>query len=114
MKHLSVFVLLFVASAVWAEGFTTNLNVTFVYQLKDEANAAIEFFTQQKVHKCGGKPSNQYRSYSDDKVVAERKFQLILAAFNADHVLNVKPIGCEGDAMLVGAVGISRPFKVKK
>ncbi len=98
-------------SLACAEGFTTNLTVTFIYQLKDETNAAIEFFTQQKVHKCGGKPSHQYRSYSDDKVVSERKFQLILAAFKGNYALNVKPLGCEGDAMLVGAVGISRPLK---
>lgn len=108
MKNLALLILLAFSSLSLAEGFTTNLEVTFIYQLKDESNAAIEFFTKQKAHKCGGKPSNQYRSYSKDSVVAERKFQLILAAFNENHALNVKPIGCEGDAMLVGTVGISR------
>lgn len=108
MKNLALLMLLAFSSLSLAEGFTTNLEVTFIYQLKDESNAAIEFFTKQKAHECGGKPSNQYRSYSKNTVVAERKFQLILAAFNENHALNVKPIGCEGDAMLVGAVGISR------
>lgn len=108
MKYLALFIFLTLSPLAFAEGFTTKLSVTFIYQLKDEPNAAIEFFTRQKAHKCGGKPSNQYRSYSDNKIVAERKFQLILAAFNGNHALNVKPIGCEGDAMLVGTVGISR------
>lgn len=108
MRYLALFILLAFSPLALAEGFTTKLTVTFIYQLKDEPNAAIEFFTKQKAHKCGGKLSNQYRSYSDNEVVAERKFQIIMAAFNGNHALNVKPIGCEGDAMLVGTVGISR------
>lgn len=83
------------------------LKIISLYQLEDDTNAGFDFFTSQKAHKCGGKPSNRYRSYSDNKTVAERKFQLVLAALNYQHTVTVKPLGCEGRSMLVDYVGIS-------
>lgn len=85
-----------------------NLSIISVYQIEDESDAAFDFFTTQKTHKCGGKLSNRHRSYSDDRIVAERKFRLILAAFNHQHKVSVKSLGCEGKSMLVDYIGISQ------
>jgi len=98
------------SSQVYAEQsnkLTGNLKIISIYQIEDEISAGFDFFTSQKNHKCGGKPSNRYRSYSDHKETTNRKFQLILAALNHQHKVTIKPLGCEGRAMLVDYIGIS-------
>lgn len=85
-----------------------NLKIISIYQIEDEISAGFDFFTSRKSHKCGGKPSNRYRSYSDHKETTDRKFQLILAALNHQHKVTIKPLGCEGRAMLVDYIGISQ------
>lgn len=85
-----------------------NLTIISVYQIEDETDAAFDFFTSQRTHKCGGKLSNRHRSYSDDRKVADRKFQLVLAAFNHQHKVTIKALECEGKAMLVDYIGISQ------
>jgi hypothetical protein len=85
-----------------------DLIVISIYQIEDESSAGFDFFTSQKAHKCGGKLSNRYRSYSDHKTVNDRKFQLVLAALNHQHTLSIKSHGCEGNAMLVDYIGISK------
>jgi hypothetical protein len=84
-----------------------NLKVISIYQIDDRSAPGFDFFTSQKNHKCGGKMSNRYRSYSDYQETNNRKFQLILAALNNQYRLSIKPIGCEGRAMLVDYIGIS-------
>ena len=84
-----------------------NLKVISIYQIEDESSAGFDFFTSQKTHKCGGKPSNRYRSYSDYQDVNERKFKLVLAALNHQHNLSIELLGCEGRSMLVNYIGIS-------
>ena len=85
-----------------------DLKVISLYQIEDDTNAGFDFFTSQKTHKCGGKLSNRYRSYSDNKVVAERKFQLALAALNFQYKVSIKSLECEGNSMLIDYIGISR------
>lgn len=85
----------------------TNLRVISIYQIEDNSKSGFDFFTTAKTHKCGGKLSNRYRSYSDHKDVANRKFQLILNALNHNHAINIKTLGCEDRAMLVDYIGIS-------
>lgn len=85
-----------------------NLLVISVYQIEDDVKAGFDFFTSKKTHKCGGKLSNRYRSYSDHKEVAERKFQLILTALNNQNKVSLKSLGCEGRALLVDYIGINR------
>ena len=87
--------------------FESNLKIISIYQIEDEINAGFDFFTSRKLHKCGGKPSNRYRSYNDHKETTDRKFQLILAALNHQHKVTIKSLGCEGRAMLVDYIGIS-------
>lgn len=84
-----------------------NLLVISIYQIEDDVKAGFDFFTSKKVHKCGGKLSNRFRSYSDHKIVAQRKFELALAAFNHQHKVSIKSLGCEGRALLVDYIGIS-------
>lgn len=84
-----------------------SLKVISIYQIEDSVKSGFDFFTSVKSHKCGGKPSNRYRSYSDHKIVAERKFQLVMNALNHNHLISVKHLGCEDRAMLVDYVGIS-------
>lgn len=84
-----------------------NLKVISIYQIDDESSAGFDFFTSQKTHKCGGKPSNRHRSYSDYQDVNERKFQLVLAALNHQHNLSIELLECEGRTMLVNYIGIS-------
>jgi hypothetical protein len=43
---------------------------------------------------------NRYRSDSDQKVMDERKFQLILTALNFKNKVSVKFLVCEGHAMV--------------
>lgn len=85
-----------------------NLLVISVYQIEDDVKAGFDFFTSKKTHKCGGKLSNRYRSYSDHKEVAERKFQLILTALNNQNKVSLKSLGCEGRALLVDYIGLNR------
>lgn len=85
-----------------------NLKIISIYQIEDESSPGFDFFTSQKIHKCGGKLSNRYRSYSDHNVVNERKFQLVLAALNHQYKVSIKSHGCEGSAMLVDYIGISQ------
>lgn len=85
-----------------------NLKVISIYQIEDESSAGFDFFTSRKTHKCGGKLSNRYRSYSDYKAVNERKFQLVLAALKNQYNISIKPNDCEGSAMLVDYIGISQ------
>jgi hypothetical protein len=90
---------------------TSNINndlkIISLYQIEDDTYAGFDFFTSKKVHKCGGKLSNRYRSYSDHKDVAARKFQLALAALNYKYKVSIKSLGCEGRSMLVDYIGIS-------
>ena len=84
-----------------------NLKIISLYQIEDDTNAGFDFFTSQKIHKCGGKLSNRFRSYSDNKAVAERKFNLALAALNFQYKVSIKSLGCEGRSMLIDHIGIS-------
>ena len=84
-----------------------NLAIISIYQIEDDVKAGFDFFTSKKTHKCGGKLSNRHRSYSDHKDVAQRKFELLLAALNFQHKVSIKSLGCEGRALLVDYVGIS-------
>ena len=84
-----------------------DLTIISIYQVEDDVKAGFDFFTSKKTHKCGGKLSNRHRSYSDHNEVAQRKFQLILAALNFQHKVSIKSLGCEGRALLVDYIGIS-------
>jgi len=99
-----------VSQPLFAEESNINnsLKVISLYQIEDDTNAGFDFFTSQKTHKCGGKLSNRFRSYSDHKEVAQRKFELVLTALNHQYKVSIKSLGCEGRSMLVDYIGISQ------
>src|SRR5690554_2534071 len=84
------------------------LKVISVYQITDESKAGFDFFTTEAAHACGGKESNRFRSYSRHDAVAERKFQLVLSALSNDFLINTQSLGCEGNALKVGRIGVRR------
>ena len=116
MKLLIQFLFIFVScisstAQLYAEQnnkMKNDLKIISIYQIEDESSAGFDFFTSQKTHKCGGKLSNRYRSYSDHNVINDRKFQLVLAALNYQYKVSIKSTGCEGRAMLVDYIGISQ------
>ncbi|MEN9464717.1 MAG: hypothetical protein RL217_898 [Pseudomonadota bacterium] len=79
-----------------------------VHQIGDESKAGFDFFSADYVHECGGKSSNRFRSYSRYDGVTDRKFTLVLTAFSDNLKLSVETLGCEGNAMKVGRIGVKR------
>lgn len=84
------------------------LTVIAVHQLDDEANAGFDFISAERVHQCGGKASGRFRVYSRHHVVGERRFQIAIQALAGKGQLQIRAIGCEGNAMKVDQVGIIR------
>jgi hypothetical protein len=109
LPYIFISSLLF-SSTLYAEQnnkIKNNLKVISIYQIDDKSSPGFDFFTSEKTHKCGGKMSNRYRSYSDYKETNNRKFQLVLAALNNQYPLRIKHLSCEGRVMLVDYIGIS-------
>lgn len=105
----AVGMLLLVALPSWAaKKEVPSIQVIAVHQVTDEGKAAFDFFSSEYAHDCNDKASNRFRSYSRHDVVAERKFQLILQALEHDYQVSVEPLGCEGDALRVGRIGIRK------
>lgn len=98
-----------ISSCVVSAEKISQLEIISIYQIEDEEEAGFDFFTSKKAHKCGGKLSNRFRSYSAENSVAERKFQLILNAMNEGYKVTLAGSECEGRSLLVEFIGISRP-----
>lgn len=104
----AVATLLLSTTLVYADDKAKNLNVIAVHQIDDEALASFDFFSAEMGHECGGKPSNRYRSYSRFETVAARKFELVVSALTQGFKLNAETLGCEGNAMKVGRIGVRK------
>lgn len=108
MKAL-IILSLFINGLAFAETIELPpLKVIALYQIDDESKAGFDFFTAEAAHSCGGKESNRFRSYSRHDAVAERKFQLVLSALNNEFLINTQSLGCEGNALKVGRIGVRR------
>ena len=119
MKHMGILFIfaaqLMVSYSAMAENKRmSNIQVIALYQIEDESDAGFDFFSSKKLHKCGGKESNRFRSYSDNENINERKFSLIESALNHHHRITVVTMGCEGRTMLVGAIGIAHSIQRKQ
>lgn len=110
MRNLMLFLLMsgLTAPALADEGVVQSTRIIALHQLDDEAMAGFDFFSAEALHQCGDKPSNRFRSYSRNAQVAERKFQLVLTALSQNMNLGFDMLGCEGNAMTVGRIGIRR------
>lgn len=108
-KTVLILGLIFIPAVSFAQKADLELNkIIAVHQVGDESKAGFDFFSADFVHECGGKSSNRFRSYSRYDGVAERKFTLVLAAFSDNLKLSVETLGCEGNAMKVGRIGVRR------
>ena len=96
------------SSTVFASDKISDLDIIAIYQIEDDEDAGFDFFTSQKSHKCGGKLSNRFRVYSDDSAVLDRKFQLVMNAFDNKRRVTVGKDGCEGTALITTYIGISQ------
>ena len=106
--NIVFFLIALLPSISFSEQKINQLKVIAIYQIEDEEEAGFDFFTAKKTHKCGGKLSNRFRSYSSEELVSERKFQLVLSAMNYGHSLTVSGSDCEGKSLVVDFIGISR------
>lgn len=106
---LAIFLaILFIPCTLAATKEVASFHVIAVHQITDESKAAFDFFSEEFAHDCGGKASNRFRSYNRQDAVATRKFTLILQALEHHYQVSVEPLGCEGDALKVGRIGIRK------
>ncbi len=82
-----------------AASLVQDLEVGSIGQLADDEEAPFEIIALNKVHKCGGEPSNRFLVYSEDPDVAMRRFMLALEAYKGNGSLTLKVDGCEGSAL---------------
>jgi len=111
MRHLILFlfVALLATNNVNAdEQIVNDLIVSSVEQRVDDEEAPFDIHSSNKIHNCGGKPSNVYRVYSEYDTVAMRRFQLALEALKTRLKLSVITDGCEGRILKVKSLRLDR------
>ena len=108
MKPLIYLTFLLAIFPIQASERVNNQKVVAIYQLDDEDEAGFDFITSSKIHSCDENPSGRFRSYSNEPLVAERNFLLVLKAFDSKAKLSFRVLSCEGKAMLVDQIGIQR------
>ena len=86
----------------------SGLIVSGLEQRVDDEEAPFDFHSKNKIHKCGGKPSNVYRVYSEYDTVALRRFQLVLEALKSGLTLSLIPGTCEGRVLTVKTLRLDR------
>jgi len=111
MRHLILFlfVALLATNNVNAdEQIVNDLIVSSVEQRVDDEEAPFDIHSSNKIHNCGGKPSNVYRVYSEYDTVAMRRFKLALEALKTRLKLSVITDGCEGRILKVKSLRLDR------
>lgn len=111
MKRLLRFFLCFMVMpwmAVADEQLVSGLVVSSVEQRVDDEEAPFDIHSSNKIHKCGGKPSNVYRVYSEYDQVALRRFQLALEALKGKLTLSLITDNCDGRALRVKSLRLDR------
>lgn len=104
-----VFTLLFVSSLSYAALYDVRgLKVDAIAQLEDDEEAPFDILASNKRHKCGGKSSNRFRVYSEFNIVSERRFSMVMNAMTHGYSLSISTHGCEGSALLVERIKVSR------
>ena len=109
--HRSMIILcayIFMANTWGDERAVEGLSVSSLEQRVDDEEAPFDIHSANKVHNCGGKPSNVYRVYSEYDAVAQRRFLLALEALKSGMSLTVLTSGCEGRVLKVHSLRLSR------
>lgn len=91
-----------------ADNIVVGLSVSGLEQRVDDEEAPFDIHSSNKIHNCGGKPSNVYRVYSEYEAVAQRRFLLALEAFKSRMTLSVYTDGCDGRALKIHSLRLSR------
>jgi hypothetical protein len=109
-KSLFYIVLMSILSPwAWAgEQLVDGLMVSSIEQREDDEEAPFDIHSSNKIHNCGGKPSNVYRVYSEYDVVGQRRFLLSLEALKLQMPLAVLTDACEGRVLRVHALRLDR------
>ena len=103
---LALFFLLALAQTILSKP-VTGVYVSAIGQLEDDEEAPFEIIANNKVHKCGGKPSNRFIVYSEDPIVGHRRFLLALEALRNNWVLTLDTSDCEDNALIVDAIRLT-------
>ena len=96
------------ATSFASDQIVEGLIVKGLEQREDDEEAPFDIHSSNKIHNCGGKPSNVYRVYSEYDAVAQRRFLLALEAFKGRLPLAVVTNGCEGRVLRVHTIRLSR------
>ena len=98
-----------VSAISWSsDQIVEGLVVSALEQREDDEEAPFDIHSSNKIHNCGGKPSNVYRVYSEYDAVAQRRFLLALEAFKSRLPLAIITNGCEGRVLRVSTIRLSR------
>ena len=85
-----------------------GLLVYSIAQIEDDEEAPFEIRAVNKRHKCGGDSSNLFRVYSEYDLVGERRFNMAMTAMELGYTLSLSTKSCEGKALIVNKIKISR------
>jgi hypothetical protein len=91
-----------------SDNIVTGLIVSGLEQKVDDEEAPFDIHSSNKIHNCGGKPSNVYRIYSEYDAVAQRRFLLALEAYKSGMPLTVYTDGCEGRVLKIHSLRLTR------
>jgi hypothetical protein len=109
--HRLIFALLLCAicASSWAESKrVVGVIISSIEQRSDDEEAPFEIRARNKIHKCGGSPSNLFRVYSEYETVAMRRFLLAMEAMKLNWTISVNTDGCEDKALLVNSIRLDR------
>jgi hypothetical protein len=98
----------FMTNARGNERAVEGLSVSGLEQRVDDEEAPFDIHSANKIHNCGGKPSNVYRVYSEYDTVAQRRFLMALEALKSGLSLTVITSDCEGRVLKVDTLRLSR------
>lgn len=109
LTRLVLIVLCVFSSMTWADSqMVEGLLVNSLEQREDDEEAPFDIHSSNKIHNCGGKPSNVYRVYSEYDTVAQRRFLLALEALKSGMPLTIRSTDCEGRVLRVNSLRLER------
>ncbi|MFT6153840.1 MAG: hypothetical protein ACJA0E_001881 [Bermanella sp.] len=102
-----VFLLLILPMQVIAATYNvTGLKVGSISQDEDDEESPFEIRAINKQHKCGGKPSNLFKVYSEYSDVSNRRYDMAMNAMIGNYSLSLGTHGCKGNALIVNEIRI--------
>lgn len=108
MLIISSMFIICIKPAYAAQYDVIGMAVESVAQDEDDEEAPFDIRASNKRHKCGGKTSNLFRVHSEFSDVSNRKFEMAMNAMMNNLSLSLSTHGCEGRALKVERIRISR------